>query len=237
MVIDIIGNKGGIGKTTISAYIAEYLISKGADVLCIDTDPENKTFVLYDGLEVEKINIKDKETNNINKSAFDELIDVIVNNKDKYIVIDNGAGSFNPLINYLAENNILGLFEDENIKHLMIGIVAGGGNTIDSANGLKTLLMNFDSDFLIFNNQLLGSTEYKNKKLAELEMIQNQKIKGIVNIPKLDEYQTNDIVDFTKYRKLFSDLKDDTNFKMMQKRRLMNYRDGIFEQLEQYIKV
>ena len=236
MLFNIIGNKGGIGKTTISAYIAEYLINKNREVLCIDTDPENRSFLSYRKLNVIEIQLKD-ETNNINKSAFDEMIDLILENKDKDIVIDNGAGSFNPLINYLAENDILELFEDENIENLIVSIVAGGGNTVDSVNGLSTLLDNFDTEFIIFNNQLLGSSQYKNKELSELQIVKKEKVKAIIEIPKLDEYQTNDIVDFTKYRKLFSDLKNDENLKMMQKRRLMKYRDEIFNQLEQCLKV
>ncbi|MGB3751913.1 MAG: AAA family ATPase [Arcobacteraceae bacterium] len=234
MLFNIIGNKGGIGKTTISAYVVEYLLQKNSDVICIDTDPENRSFTSYQNLNVIGIQLKDTISNNINKSAFDEMIEIIIDNKDKDIVIDNGAASFNPLINYMAENSILELLQDEQIENVIIGIVAGGGNTVDSLNGLKTLFNTFFTNYIIFNNQLMGSTKYDGKQLHEVKvMMENKdKILGTVNIEKLDEYQTNDIVNFAKYRMLFGDLAENENFKMMQKRRLFTYRDSIFNQLD-----
>ena len=237
MVIFIIGNKGGIGKTTISAYIAEYLKKNNKELLCFDTDPENNDFLSYKELGATRIAIKNATTNNIDKSAFDILIEAILNNKDKNIVIDNGAGSFNPLINYLAENDILNFLKSENVETMIVGIGAGAGNTEGSVNGLRTLLDNFDTNFLIFHNELFGNTEYKGKRLTDLKMVKQEKVKGIIEIPELDEYQRKDIQNFTKHRMLFSDLAKNEDFKMMQKRRLMNYRDGIFGQLEQYLKV
>jgi hypothetical protein len=167
------------------------------------------------------------------------MIEIILNSKDVDIVIDNGAGSFNPLINYMAENEILELFRDEEIENVIVGIVAGGGNTLDSINGLNTLFETFDTNFLVFNNQLMGETIYKGKLLSEIQTITNNKVKiiGIIDIAKKDEYQTNDILDFTKYRMLFSDLAENKDFKMMQKRRLFTYRDSIFNQLEDFLKL
>jgi len=239
MVINVIGNKGGIGKTTISAYLAEYLIQKNKKIICIDTDPENKSFTAYHKLKSINIQLKNPENNNIEKQGFDEMIQIILDNKEKDIVIDNGSGSFNPWINYMAENEILSLFEDENIENVIVGVISGGGNTLDSLNGLNTLLEFFDINFIVFNNQLLGETIYNGKELHTTKTVQNniKKIIGIVDIPKKDEYQTDDIVLFTKYRMLFSDLKANDEFGMMQKRRLFAYRDSIFKQIEQFIKI
>ncbi|MGB3751650.1 MAG: AAA family ATPase [Arcobacteraceae bacterium] len=238
MIHNIINNKGGIGKTTISAYIAEFLLNKGKKVICIDTDPENHSFARYSELDVISIQLKNSQTNNIDKSAFDLMIEIILDNKGKEIVIDNGASSFNPIINYLVENEILQLFKEENIENIFIGIVAGAGNTIDSINGLNTLLKNFDTRFLVFNNQLMGETKYNGKSLEEIQTIKKytEKILGIINISKQDEYVRYDIEEFTKYRMLFSDLTQNINFKMMQKRRLFAYRDSIFNQIGHYLK-
>jgi len=233
MIINVIGNKGGIGKTTISAYLAEYFEENNRDVIVIDTDPENKTFLSYGWKNGLPINLKD-ENDDISKSGFDDMLEIILNNKDKDIIIDNGAGSFNALINYFPENEILALFEDENIEHTIVGIVAGGGNAVDSLNGLNTILGGFDSDFIVFNNELLGTTELKGTKLQNTKVIENhkQKIKAIIDIPKKNGYMVDDIIDFTKLRKKFGELKHDENLKMMQKRRLVEYKKEIFEQLD-----
>ena len=227
-------NKGGIGKTTISAYIAEFLKTNSKkELICVDTDPENKTFCAYKALNSLAFNIKNEDTNDIDKSSFDELIELILKNKDKNVVIDNGAGSFNALNTYMIENDIIGLLKEKNIEHTIVTIVAGGGNTVDSIQGFKSMTDLLDTNFLLFNNQLLGTTDYKGNALVDLEIVQDAKnILGIVNIQKESEYITNDILEMTKLRLSFSELKASTDFMMMQKRRLIIYRDRIFEQLQ-----
>ena len=47
--------KGGVGKSFISALVAQYQKAKGQTPLCIDTDPVNGTFHGYEGLNVVKL--------------------------------------------------------------------------------------------------------------------------------------------------------------------------------------
>lgn len=238
MLLMTIANKGGIGKTTISAYAAEFLKSNSdKELLCIDTDPENKTFAAYKPLNAVKFDIKNANTNDIDKGSFDEMIELILDNKDKNIVIDNGAGSFNALNTYMDENDIIGLLKEENIDHAIIGIVAGAGNTVDSMQGFKTLVETFDTDFILFNNQIPGSTIYKGKELKDTKVydLAKDKLLGVVEIEKESEYITDDILEMTKLRLTFNELKTSTDFKMMQKRRLIVYRDRIFDQLKEIL--
>jgi len=234
-IYNVIGSKGGIGKTTISAYMAEYLMSKGKEVIGIDTDPENHSFYAYKGIKTTNIELKD-EFNNISNKVFDDMIDFILTNKDKDIVIDNGSNSFNALITYMAQEDIIEFFKDEKIEHIIVGIVAGAGNTRDSLNGLKTLLDNFNTKFLVFNNQLLGRTHNQEtgQEIQDSKVIQEnkEKILGLINIERKADYQQNEILDKSAGFKLFSELNADENLKMMHKRRLNSYRDKIYAQID-----
>ena len=91
--------KGGVGKSFISAVIAQYKRAKEQTPLCIDTDPVNWTFHGYKGLDVVKLDIM--EADQIDQGKFDALVELIAANIGDDVVIDNGAASFIPLCHYL----------------------------------------------------------------------------------------------------------------------------------------
>ena len=235
MVTIILGNKGGIGKSTISAFLAEY-IKKNSDkeMIGFDTDPENETFALYKEFQSKTLKLKGAD-NTINKNGFDEMIDDILSSKNKNIVIDIGASSFAAVNSYILENEIFELFDDEDINLLIVGIAAGAGNTVDSVNGLKTILETHSSrKFLVINNEYIGSTKYKGTEFRDTKVIKNNedKILKIVDIESKPDYIQENINDFAQMRLTFNELDTSDQFTLMAKRRLKAYRDEIFEQLD-----
>jgi len=234
MVNIILGNKGGIGKSTISALIAEYQISQNKKILCVDLDPENVSFYSFNSLKVEAIQIKDTITNDIDKRKIDALMEFIFDNKDKEIIIDTGSTSYTPLTTYFIENDFFSILNEEEIEHRIISIIHGGGNTYDSINGMKRISEMFPNEkLLIVNNQLQASTIVQGKVFEETNAFLEIKdrITGIVNIPKKSDYITEDIVNMRQESLLFSDLKT-SEFTMMQRRRLTIYRDEIWAEFE-----
>ena len=69
----VLQGKGGVGKTLIACFLAQYFMQNGS-VKCFDTDPVNDTFSQYIALSAERINILDSH-NNINSRVFDSLIE------------------------------------------------------------------------------------------------------------------------------------------------------------------
>ena len=51
----IMQGKGGVGKTLISTILTQYLLSIDKKVLCLDTDPVNKSFTRFKSLNVDSI--------------------------------------------------------------------------------------------------------------------------------------------------------------------------------------
>jgi len=101
--------KGGVGKSMISALIAQYKTAKGETPLCIDTDPVNATFEGYKGLNVRHLNILDGDE--INTRNFDQLVEWVAASEND-VVIDNGSSSFVPLSTYLISNEVPALLQE-----------------------------------------------------------------------------------------------------------------------------
>ena len=106
--------KGGVGKSTCTVFLAQYLKHNGVEFEAIDTDPVNQSFLGFKSLNVRHHEILDSD-NNVNQRFFDSLIEEIINS-DKDFVIDNGASGFIPLASYIAENKIFDLLEENNKK-------------------------------------------------------------------------------------------------------------------------
>jgi len=235
MIYITLGSKGGIGKTSISALVAEYLTSTGKEVFCLDLDAENASFAKYKELEALHINTKNNETGEIDKRKFDEIIPLILDHKNNDIVIDTGSTTYTPFATYFTENDISGLLKEEGIDTTLIGIVMGGGNTLDSLNALKKMSGDFpETKLMFFNNQLNGSTTYNDVQMQDTKVLKSLEGRtiGVVNIAQKSGYLFDNISDFAQKRLLFSDLKESTDFSMMERRRLTVYRDEVFEQLE-----
>ncbi len=101
--------KGGVGKSLVSALLAQYFGSVGADVKCIDTDPVNQTLMNYKALNAQHVNLMNGSK--IDERNFDSLMERLLS-EDGIFIVDNGASSFVPLSNYLIENNAIGMLQE-----------------------------------------------------------------------------------------------------------------------------
>ncbi len=226
-------SKGGIGKTVMMGYFGEHRQQYNSGTICIDLDPQNKTFCQYKSLNVMPIDIKNNK-NEIDSAKFDALIELILENADKDIVIDAGSNIFVALGNYINDNQIIEYFQEENIELTILVIVAGGGNAYDSLVSFDDIVDNFDTNYILVNNQLLGSTSVEGVKLYDTLVYEKAKknIIGIVEIDEKPDYISKDIISMTQDRLTFSELLASPNFNTMQKRRLLKYRDEIWYQFD-----
>jgi len=106
--------KGGVGKTLVSVLLAQYLLSKEIQPLCVDTDPVNRSFAGFKKLAVISWDlIEDKQ---VDPRFFDGLMDMLLTKEETDCVIDSGASSFIPLTAYLHENDTLQFLSENNMK-------------------------------------------------------------------------------------------------------------------------
>lgn len=94
--------KGGTGKSTTAILLAQYFLDYGSKVLCIDTDPVNRSLSLYPRLAPRVIDLM--ENSRINSLNYNQILSEIVSSDADHVLVDNGASSFVSFSNYLLEN-------------------------------------------------------------------------------------------------------------------------------------
>jgi septum formation inhibitor-activating ATPase MinD len=127
--------KGGVGKSFVSAILAQYFRAKSAPVHCLDTDPVNATFAQYRRLEAEHLKVLRRGT--INKKQFDLFVETVCQG-DGLFIVDTGATTFVPLWNYILENEILDFFSSHG-RRVFVHSVVTGGQAMNDTRGLERL--------------------------------------------------------------------------------------------------
>ena len=179
----ILQGKGGVGKTTVSTFITQYLKDYlKQDYMAIDTDQVNASFAKFKALNVETINVM--KDNIIIDAGWENLTYKLINTDKSNIIIDNGASSFVPLLTYAYENNIFDvLTADENYYtgNAFIHIVIAGGEGLShTLAGINMICEKFNQDkvqIVVWINNFLGKVETQDKKITDYPEYKNNESK------------------------------------------------------------
>ncbi|HKE23532.1 MAG TPA: P-loop NTPase [Bryobacteraceae bacterium] len=71
----VLQGKGGVGKSYVSAILAQYFRQKGKRTHCFDTDPVNATFAQYKCPDANHLNILRRGA--VHEKRFDDLVNRI----------------------------------------------------------------------------------------------------------------------------------------------------------------
>ena len=178
--------KGGVGKSLSAAMLAQYMHSKAALPLCIDTDPVNATFHGYQALQVRRIELM--EDDEINPRGFDALIDLVAQSTGD-VIIDNGASSFVPLSHYLISNQIPALLEELGHQLVVHTVITGGQALLDTVSGFAHLASQFpvQTCFVAWLNPYWGPVEHEGKGFEQMKayLANKERLSAIVRLPEL----------------------------------------------------
>jgi len=231
----ILQGKGGIGKSLVSSFLAQYFKDSGTQLLCLDTDPINATFTAIEALEVEQVAIMEGD-NQINVRCFDDMIEQIMET-DRTVVIDNGAASFTPLSNYLFENQIFAQLHAHE-RQVMVHVVIVGGqaleNTLSDFNNLMNQLPE-GVETIVWLNEHFGPVQAKGKTFEEMQAYLNHRdrVSAIIHLPKRsDETFGRDIAEMLADRLTFAEALANPHYRLMSKQRLKIIQRHLYEQLE-----
>jgi hypothetical protein len=152
--------KGGVGKSTCAALLAQYLKDqRGRPALCLDTDPSNKTFTAWRSLGVKHIDIA--VAGDLEKSRFDLVVAEIAGS-DRDVVIDNGASGFIPITSYMAANDLGLVLEGMDREMVLHTVVVGGEAHRDTMDGLRFVARTFKaSPVITWLNPMNGPIDRK----------------------------------------------------------------------------
>jgi len=154
--------KGGVGKSTIAAFTADYLKNAAAAAMpvpmfCFDTDPVNQTFLRHQAFKPELVKIM-TEHNTINSRNFDGLVEKLVF-EEGIAIVDNGAATFVPLMSYMAENSIPELLAENNVRMVIHVPLTGGQALNDCITGLVQILKSLAAEVVVWLNDFRGNVE------------------------------------------------------------------------------
>lgn len=230
----ILQGKGGVGKSFVSAILAQYFNSVGVDVKCIDTDPVNQTLMNYKALGAQHVKLL--EGSKIDERNFDALMEQLLS-EDGIFVVDNGASSFVPLSNYLIENNAIGMLAESGRDVFIHCVVTGGQALLDTLTGFNALAELTETDnIVIWLNEYFGPIELRGKGFNEMKAYteNKDKVRGIVRIAKRNQDTFGRDIEEMASRKLtFGEVLNGGDFTIMAKQRIKTVQKDLFNQLDQ----
>ncbi len=224
--------KGGVGKSFVSALLAQYQKTKGQTPLCIDTDPVNGTFHGYEGLDVVKLEVM--EGQEIVPRKFDTLVQLIgKDGGDNDVIIDSGASNFVPLSHYLISHEVPGLLREMGRELIIHTIVTGGQAQDDTVNGFVHLARQFPEPvaFIVWLNEYWGPIIEGGKTgFEEFKAYRDNKhrVLAIVKIPELPELFRRDLTAMLQQRLTFAEALTMASFWILSRQRLIMIQRELF---------
>lgn len=231
----ILQGKGGVGKSFVSSLITQFLLDRGDAVMAIDTDPNNATLTSIRAINATFLELFDAE-NKLNERNFDKLMEIIMTNEDKSFVVDNGATSFLPLINYISENQVFEMLAAK-FEVLLHVPITGGQAQEDTIDGFVHLMEKYTNvKFVIWVNEYHGKIQDSDGNSFEgMEVYKKHKkqIMAIVYIREQNEKTFGqDLEEMTKANLTFAEINTDPRFNLMAKQRLKIFKDNVYNQLD-----
>ena len=147
--------KGGVGKSTSAALLAQYKKDQlGTAALCLDIDPQNRTFSGWKGLGVEHIDIASH--GDVDRDRFDLLMNAIAKSR-KDVIVDTGSNGYLGLTSYMISDGVpegITALDRELVIHT---VIIGGQAGPDTMDGLTFLAESFpDVPLVAWLNPMSG---------------------------------------------------------------------------------
>lgn len=232
----VLQGKGGVGKTVIAGWLAEFLISRGQPVHCIDGDPVNRSLAQYKALPVEKLDLVSQE-GIVKRSRYDGLVNRFLNEQAVFVV-DSGATAFLPLWSYIVESDIAAVLRERGRRVYVHIPISGGEMLNDTLLGFETLAATAaEKSLIVWLNEYFGPILSDGKTFDRMQVYLHNRDKVLtsIGIPQrpLDTFGEN-IQRMREGKLTFEEaIRTAPGFYVVEKSRLYRVRRDLFEQLEQ----
>jgi len=227
----VIQAKGGIGKSLVASWFAQYLRSRTDDPLCVECDASNKTLSRYSGLRVQRIDLLD-EDRRINRRRFDELLEILLEDEEKAVVVDNGQGSFEPLAQYLLEMDAVRQLKAAGRQTYLHCVVTGGQHGPSTLAGLGTVakFLVEDSTLVVWQNEHFGPVDVE--RVGELTRPCSDRLIGPVVMVRRGHTFQEDVQEMLSRFMTFDEAIASDHFRTPAKSRLSIVRTDLFTEIE-----
>ena len=230
----VLQGKGGIGKSVVASWLAEYLKTRGKQVHCIDGDPVNRSLAQYKHLNAEKLDLVN-EQGLIVRTRYDDLLQRFAT-EDGVFVLDSGATAFLPLWSYMVETEVIRVLNEIARPVYIHCVVSGGEMLSDSLLGFDTLAASTpDRNMIVWINEYFGPVKRDGKSFDEMNVFQKHadKVLGAIGIPQRSPDTFGATVLHMREKKLtFEEAIRSEQFMLAQKSRLQIVQRDLYEQLD-----
>ena len=229
--------KGGIGKSLVASFLAQYHLEKNQSATCINTDPINATFARYKPFNT--IHFDLVEQNEVDMARLDDLMAKIIS-EDSHFIIDNGVASYLPMCNYLVGFGAVEALAEAGKEVVLHIVISGGQAMLDTLENLNQLAAQMPKEVKLFVwlNEYEGQIEKQDgqtlKKFEDMLAYTNNKdrISGVIRIPQQYSLFSRDVKNMLNEFLTFEEAIEDPSFHVMSKQRLTRGRRNIFEQMD-----
>ena len=237
----VLQGKGGVGKSVISRLLLEYMVATDRDYIGFDADPVNQTFAAHNNKKVSVVElIKGSRVDNI---LFDEMLEKIFTNKDKKVILDTGASSFLPFMEYIATNDVIAVLQSEGFEVFIHTIVIGETAAADTIKGFEQLAARFgeSANLIVWENRFFGPITLGGKAFEDIagvkKVIEGGLVSGKIVLEKSLELHERAFLDFLKQGKSFDEASsnDNADFNTMMRNRIKQLKETYISALEAVI--
>ena len=222
--IDIILNgKGGVGKSFFATNFVQFLKDKQIPHVAVDTDNENSTLKRFHG-EAEFINIEDEQGIDLIFPALE---------KAPLVVVDCRAASTDIFLDYFAEVKVFDILRAMDARLTVISPVNHEADSIEQVKIVAEALGN-RCKYVVIKNQAHSEhfTIYEKSKTRS-RLIDELDAREIV-MPKLYDWL---VTGLNQTNLTITDAIASPDFSLVNRQRLKNWREKLFEQIERTLDV
>lgn len=230
----VLQGKGGVGKSLVATWLAQYLLARQKEVRCIDSDPVNRSLAQYAALNADKLDLVNGD-GVVERSRFDDLLDRFAT-EDVTFLLDSGATVFLPLWGFIMEIGMIGMLRDVGRQVYVHCVVCGGDMLNDTLMGFETLAKSAsDRNIVLWLNEYFGGISRDGKAFEEMTVFkQNRdKVLGSIAIPQRSPDTFGMAIKRMREKKLtFDEAIQSETFRLADKSRLYAVRKQVFDQLD-----
>jgi DNA polymerase III delta prime subunit len=166
----VLQGKGGVGKSLVATWLAQYLLGRQNEVRCIDSDPVNRSLAQYAALNADKLDLVNGN-GVVERSRFDDLLDRFATEEVTFL-LDSGATVFLPLWSFIMEIGMIGMLRDVGRQVYVHCVVCGGDMLNDTLMGFDTLAKSAsDRNIVLWLNEYFGGITRDGKTFEEMTVL------------------------------------------------------------------
>jgi adenylylsulfate kinase-like enzyme len=230
----VLQGKGGVGKSVVASWLAEFLLNSGKPVCCVDGDPVNRSLGQYKALRAEKLDLVNQD-GLVQRTRYDNLLERFATD-DAAFVVDSGATAFMPFWTYVAETEMVAVLREAGRQVYVHVPICGGEMLNDTLLGFKTLAESTtERSLVLWINEYFGPVARDGKCFEQMQVyLDNQeKVLGSIGIPQRSPDTYGDTIRLMREKKLtFAEAIESADFMLAQRSRLHIVRRDLFEQLQ-----